>query len=182
MRARLTRRAALGTAAALALGSCGGGDDPPAGAGAAPGSGAGLLGSLLAFELAVTAAYEACFDVLRGDALRWTREIHEDERRHADFLERLIRDLGGTPPRSKSREEYARSFPRLPDATAALRFMQDLEEREVRGFLDALADLPDPELRASVAELAVAEGAHLAAVHVLRREPAAQDPFVTGAL
>jgi rubrerythrin len=182
MAARLTRRAALGVGAALALGSCGGGDEPPAGAGASPGSGAGLLSSLMAFELAVIAAYEACFEVLRGDTLHWAREIREDERRHADLLEQTIRDLGGTPPRGKSSEEYARSFPRLPDAASALRFAQDLEEREVRGFLDALADLPDPELRARVGDLAAAEGAHLAAIHVLRGEPAAQDPFVTGAL
>src|SRR5215210_6560318 len=64
----LTRREALGgAAAALVLASCGGGDPPPA-TGPRPGSGAALLGSLLALERASFAAYGACLDVLSGHA------------------------------------------------------------------------------------------------------------------
>src|SRR5829696_8698973 len=55
----LTRREALGgAAAALILASCGGGDPPPS-TGPRPGSGAALLGSLLALEHAAVAAYAA---------------------------------------------------------------------------------------------------------------------------
>ena len=69
----ITRREAFGgAAAALVLASCGGGDPPPGG-GPKPGSGAALLGSLLALEHAVVAAYVTCEDVLRGDALRNAR-------------------------------------------------------------------------------------------------------------
>lgn len=177
----VTRRGALGAGAALALASCGGGDPPPGGR-AGPGSGAGLLGSVLAFERAVIAAYDVCLELLSGDALRYTREIQDQERRHAELLEELIRGLGGTPPKGKSPEEYARTFPRLRSPDDSLRFAQDLEERQIRGYLEALTDLPSPELRAGIAELAADEGRQLATLHVLRGEPAAQDPFVTGAL
>lgn len=181
MTALVTRRGALGAGAALALASCGGGDPPPGGR-AGPGSGAGLLGSVLAFERAVIAGYGVCFELLRADALRYAREIQLQERRHAERLEELIRGLGGTPPSGKRPEEYARTFPKLRSAADALRFAQDLEERQIRGYLEALTDLPSAELRAGLAGLAADEGRQLAVLHVLRGEPAAQDPFVTGAL
>jgi rubrerythrin len=178
----LTRRAALGGgAAALTLAACGGGDPPPSGR-AGPGSGAGLLGSLLAFERATIAAYDACFEVLRGEALGQARLIQAEEREHARLLEELIRGLGGTPPPGRRAEDYARQFPELRSPADALRFAQDLEERQIRGYLEGLTDLPDPELRAGVADILAAEGPHLGTLHVLRGEPAAQDPFVTGAL
>jgi rubrerythrin len=178
----ITRREALGgAAAALVLASCGG-DDPPPGGGPKPGSGAALLGSLLALEHAVVAAYAACEDVLRGDALRSARAIAEREREHVARLEGLLRDLGGAPPSGRSAEEYARTFPRLESGHDALRFAEDLEQRQVRAYLEALAELPDVELRTATAEIAADEGEHLGAVRVLQGLPAAEGPFVTGAL
>jgi hypothetical protein len=178
----LTRREALGgAAAAVVLASCGGGDPPPGG-GARPGSGAALLGSLLALEHAVIAAYGACGEVLSGPDAQQARAIRAQERGHASGLTRLITDLGGDPPRGKSAEEYARTFPRLRSADDALRFAQDLEESQVRAYLGALTDLPDLELRTEVARICADEANHLAAVRVLQGLPAAQGPFVTGAL
>lgn len=178
----LTRREALaGAAAALFLGSCGGGDPPPS-TGPRPGSGAALLGSLLALEHAVVAAYAACEDVLSGDALRNTRAIAEQERAHVTRLQGLIRELGGDPPSGRSAEEYARTFPRLREPGDALAFAEDLEQRQVRAYLEALTELPDPDLRRAAAEIGADEGAQLATVRVLQGLPAAQGPFVTGAL
>ena len=178
----LTRREALGSAAAaIVLTSCGGGDPPPAG-GARPGSGAALLGSLLALEHAAVAAYGACEEVLTGDALREARAIREQERAHVTRLEGLIRDLGGDPPRGRSAEEYARTFPRLRTPDDALRFADHLEQSQVRAYLDALTDLPDLGLRGAAAEIGADEGAQLATVRVLAGLPAAEGPFVTGAL
>jgi rubrerythrin len=178
----LTRREAFGgAAAALVLASCGGGDPPPNG-GPKPGSGAALLGSLLALEHAVVAAYVACEDVLRGGTLRQTRAIAAQERDHVARLEGLIRDLGGDPPPGRSAEEYARTFPRLREPGDALAFAEDLEQRQVRAYLEGLAELPDLELRSAAAAIGADEGGHLAAVRVLQGLPAAQGPFVTGAL
>ena len=178
----LTRREALGgAAAALVLASCGG-DDPPPGGGPKAGSGAPLLGSLLALEHAVVAAYAASEEVLTGEALRTARAIGEQEREHVTRLQGLIRELGGDPPSGRSAEEYARTFPRLRDGRDALRFAEDLEQRQVRAYLEALAELPDLELRTAAARIGGDEGTHLGAVRVLQGLPAAQGPFVTGAL
>ena len=90
-------------------------------------------------------------------------------------LEELIRASGGTSARSRTPDEYARSFPRLAAPGDALRFAADLEERLVRAYLQALPKLSDPELRRALAEIGADEGAHLAVVHVLRgraRRPA----------
>jgi rubrerythrin len=178
----LTRREALGgAAAALVLASCGGGDPPPS-RGPRPGSGAALLGSLLALERAVFAGYGACLDVLSGPAREQIHAIRAQDRGHASRLERLITDLGGEPPPGRSAEEYAREFPRLRSAEDALRFAEDLEQRQLRAYLEALTDLPDPALRLEAAQGCAEEATHLATVRVLQGLPAAQGPFVTGAL
>jgi rubrerythrin len=178
----LTRREALGGAlAATVLASCGGGEPPPSG-GPKPGSGAALLGSLLALERAAIAAFGACAEQLSGRAREQVRAIRARERGHARQLERLIRGLGGEPPPGRSAEEYARSFPRLESAADALRFAEDLKEREVRAYLEALTELPSLELRTAASHICADEGSHLGAIRVLRGLPAAQGPFVTGAL
>jgi hypothetical protein len=178
----LTRREALGgAAAAVVLASCGGGDPPP-GRGPKPGSGAALFGSLLALQHASVAAYGACAEVLRGDALRHARMIREQEAEHTTRLGAAITDLGGDPPAGRSREEYARTFPRLRTAEDALRFADHLEQRQVRAYLDALADFPAAGSRATAADIGANQATHLAAIRVLRGLPAAQGPFVTGAL
>lgn len=178
----LTRREALGGAVAAAvLASCGGGDPPPS-SGPRPGSGAALLGSLLALERAAVAAYGACAELLTGRALEQVRAIRAQEREHASRLERLITDLGGEPAPGRSAEEYARTFPRLRSAADALRFAEDLKEREVRAYLEALSELPSVALRTEASRTCADEANHLAAVRVLRGLPAAEGPFVTGAL
>jgi Ferritin-like domain len=177
----VTRRAALGGAAAVVLASCGGGDPPPS-TGPRPGSGAALLGSLLALERAVIAAYETSAEVLRGDALRYAAVARGHEENHARFLEQAIRELGGEPPAGRSAEEYERTFPRLGSQQDGLRFLEDLEERQVRAYLEALAELPDRDLRLSIAGIGADEGSQLAVIRVLAGQPASPHPFETWAL
>jgi rubrerythrin len=178
MAGSLTRRGALGAAAVL-LASCGSSDPPPS-AGPRAGSGAGLLNSILVFEHAAVAAYASAAALLRGEALRYARQILAQEREHVRRLEALIRGLGGTTARPRSPDEYARSFPLLHDGRDALRFASDLEERLVREYLQALPELPNAELRRAAAEIGADEGAHLAVINVLRGGPAAPQAFVTG--
>jgi Ferritin-like domain len=177
----ITRRAALGGAAAVVLASCGGGDPPPSD-GPRPGSGAALLGSLLALERAVIAAYGSSASVLGGEALRSARDIRAQEEEHALRLEEAIRELGGNPPGGRSQEEYERTFPRLRIERDALRFLEDLEQRQVRAYLEALAELPELELRRTAAGIGADEGAQLGTVRVLAGLPASPHPFETGAL
>jgi hypothetical protein len=179
MRSRLTRRGALGGAAALALASCGGGDPPPTGQPRA-GSGAALLNSLVALEHAGIAAWGAIGEVLRGDARRYAGVIREREQAHAARVADLVRRLGGTPPEARSDADYTQLFPRMHSQADALHFARDLEERLVRAYLDALRLLPDPEQRRATAEIAADEAEDLAVVHALAGGPAAPQAFVTG--
>jgi hypothetical protein len=181
MRSTLTRRGALGGAAAVALASCGGGDPPPGDTPRA-GSGAGLLGSIVALEHAGVAAWAAIAEALSGDARRYARAIGERETAHAERVAGLVRELGGTPPRARSAEDYARLFPRLRTEADALHFARDLEERLVRAHLEGLRLLPDRDQRRATAEIAADEAEDLAVVHALAGGPPAPQPFVTGML
>ncbi len=176
----LTRRTALGGSAGLLLAACASEDQPPSSA--RPGEGTGLLNSLLVLEHTAVAAYDAAARHVRGEALRYARRIARQERGHVRRLEALIRARGGASARSRTPDEYARSFPLLAGPGDALRFAADLEERLVRAYLQALPKLPDPELRRAAAEIGADEGAHLAVVHVMRGQPAAPEAFVTGTL
>jgi hypothetical protein len=177
--ARLTRRAALGGAAALTLASCGGSDPPPT-TGPEAGSGAAMLGSLAAFEHAAAAAWGAIGEQLSGEARGYARAIQAREQRHAERISVLIRELGGEPPEGRPPEEYAPQFPLMRNEDEALRFAADLEEQLVRGHLDSLQHLPEEEQRQAVTEMAAEEAEDLAVVHALSGASVAQFPFVTG--
>lgn len=179
MSASLTRRGALGAVAAAALASCGGDDPAPAGTPGA-GSGAGLLNSLIALEHAAVAAWTAIAAVLGVMGRAQAKAIRARETDHVHRLSALVRDLGGTPPQGRPRGEYRPMFPKLDDEAAALRFARDLEERLVRGYLDALRSLPDSDQRRVAAEIAAEEAEDLAVVQLLSGEPAAPKAFVTG--
>ena len=174
----LTRRGAL-AGAAIAVSSCGGGQAPPP-RGPRPGSGVGLLNSVLALEHATVAAYAALGARLAGPARAAASAIAAQERAHVERLSELITGLGGTPVAGRPPEAYEPSFPRLDDAADALLLAVDVEERLVRAYLDALAKLPAGPLRRAAAGLATSESEHLAVVHGLQGEPLAGEAFVTG--
>jgi Ferritin-like domain len=177
--ARLTRRAALGGAAAVTLASCGGSDPAPT-PGPEAGSGAAMLGSLAAFELAAAVAWSAIGEHLRGEARAYARTIQAREERHAERISALIRELGGEPPEGRPPEEYEPQFPLMRNEDEALRFAADLEEQLVRAHLDSLQTLPEEEQRRVVAEIAAEEAEDLAVVNAVSGEPVAEFPFVTG--
>ena len=179
MSASLTRRGALGGLAAAALASCGGDDPAPAGTPRA-GSGAGLLNSLIALEHAAVAAWTAIAAELDVVGRSQARAIRVREMDHVDRLSALARDLGGTPPQGRARAEYRPMFPKLDDEAGALLFARDLEERLVRGYLDALRSLPGSDQRRVAAEIAAEEAQDLAVVQLLSGDAAAPKAFVTG--
>lgn len=180
MSARLTRRGALGVAG-LTLASCGGGDPPPANRGPSL-AGVGSLRSQLALEQAAIAAYESAAELIRGDALRVLMAIRDQERTHVEELAAMIRSRGAEPPAGRDPAAYAATFPRLRTREDALRFLEDIEQRQVRRYVGALSMQPDRELRLQAAKLGEAEGGQLAAVRVLAGAPASPNAFETGAL
>jgi hypothetical protein len=181
MQSQLTRRGALGGAAAVVLASCGGAD-PPAPGEPPAGSGVATLNSLLALEHAAAAAWKAIGAQLRGDARRYGRRIEARESDHAARLSDLVSELGGEPAAGREPGGYDESFPLMREASDALRFAGDLEEELVRTHLDALRTLTDERQRRLVATIVAQEAEDLAVVHVLAGDPAAPQPFVTGTL
>ena len=139
----LTRREALGgAAAALVLASCGGGDPPPRGR-ARPGSGAALLGSLLALEHAVIAAYGRARRCRAATRAASSRAIAAQERAHADAPRTGDPRPRRRPARAAQRGRVRAHVPAPRERDDALRFAEDLEQRQVRAYLEALAELPD---------------------------------------
>jgi hypothetical protein len=179
MRPTLTRRGALGGAAALALASCGGGDPAPTG-GARAGSGAATLSSIVALEHAAVAAWATIGDQLDGESRAYAREIRARQSEHAARLSALITAAGGTPPQARPASAYAPSFPRLTSAADALHFARDLQERLLRAYVEGLVVLRDAEQRRATADIGAAQAEDLAVVHVLAGDPAAPQAFVTG--
>ena len=57
-----------------------------------------------------------------------------------------------------------------------------LEQRQVRAYLDAITDFPREGQRQTAADMGSRQGAHLAIVRTLRGLPPAEGPFVTGAV
>ena len=168
---------------ALALGgatltACG--DEPAAPRRPSGESQAATLNSALAFEYAALAAYRTGESLVDDRVLATLRTIAVQERAFAQRLTTLVRRYGGEPAEPRSAAEYRRSFPALDDARDVLTFAADLEERPVRKYLEALPLLPDAELRRPLAQIAVAQGRHLAVVRALRGDPPAPHAFVTG--
>jgi hypothetical protein len=139
-----------------------------------------LVGSALDLEHTLVAAYAAGADLLRGSARRAAREIVEQEQEHARHLSGLVRDLGGQPNPPKTKEEYARSFPRLTARADALRFGVDLENSAVRYYLEALPHLSTPGLRRVAASIATSEAGHAALLRGELGRTQVPDAFVTG--
>jgi rubrerythrin len=135
---------------------------------------------LLGWEHTSVAAYRAGSRFLRGRALASAQSIVAQELAHARALERTVRSLGGRPVGPLRPQEYSRSFPRLREASDALRFARDLERRIVRAYLEVLQLVTDARLRPQLAAIVASEAEHLAVVSELRGEAAAPDAFVTG--
>ena len=182
----LTRKQLLGAGAAASsaalVSACGGGGSSPhrSSRSQAQTLDLKLVGAALDLEHTLVAAYAAGADLLRGSARRAAREIVEQEHEHARRLAGLVRDLGGEPNPPKTKEEYARSFPRLSDRAEALRFGVDLENSAVRFYLEALPHMSTPGLRRLAASIATSEAGHAALLRGEFGRTQVPDAFVTG--
>ncbi len=181
----LTRKQLLGAGAAAGssalLAACGGGSGPHLSARSqAEALDLKLIGSALDLENTVIAAYAAGDSLLSGASRRAGAAIVEQEHEHARQLSGLVRDLGGQPNPPKTREEYARAFPRLRKRGDALRFAIDLENAAVRYYLESLPHLSTPELRRLAASIATSEAQHAALLRGELGRTQVPDAFVTG--
>jgi rubrerythrin len=183
---RLTGLTAAGGSVVF-LAACGDDDEPPPGADEDQGASERdieILNAALDLENTAIAAYTAGAALLKGPVLKLGKQFLGHEREHAGGLTQAIRDLGGTPNKAKSADEYARSFPNLKTQEDVLRFAVDLENMAVRAYVDAIPKLSSGDLRQTGAAIVSNEAEHIAVLlgALNPNQPAKQvpDAFVTG--
>lgn len=139
-----------------------------------------ILSRALDLENVAIAAYEAGASLLRGEALALARTLLEHEQEHADALTMAIRELGGSPGRAGSAEEYARDFPELKSQEDVLHFAVEVENMGIAAYLEGLGELSTGNLRATVASVVTNEAEHLAALLGALGEDQVPQAFVRG--
>jgi Ferritin-like domain len=151
-----TRRALLGTAAALAVAGPVYAQD-----GRSDGE---ILEELLALEARLAGAYEAA---LRRDAIdtELGRLLLEQEREHMRGLEQALRAVGGRAPRAAVPPPELGSALRSPAAFA--RFALDLEAEAVGAYTSASAEITRPGLRRPLGSIMACESAHEVALRAV---------------
>jgi rubrerythrin len=176
-----------GSAAFLA--ACGGDDEEEGqGTGArSTGDGQGdvrILNAALDLENTAIAAYTAGATLLKGDALAVGKQFLGHEQEHAGGLGQAIKDLGGTPNKAKSAEEYGQGFPSLRSQRDVIAFAIDLENMAIAAYIDAIPKLSSGELRQTGAAIVANEAEHvsvlLGALRPSDAEAQVPDAFVTG--
>ncbi len=173
--------ATVGGSAALA--SACGRDDSDTGAGTADISGGGdvqRLNAALDTEFTAVAAYTQATTVLEAPVLALAQTFLGHEKAHAAKLTGLVRDLGGTPHRPKTAEEYSRGFPSMQSREDVLRFATRVEEDALRLYLENGPRLTDPVIRQTASAIATVQAEHLTVLLGALGEPPAPDAFVSG--
>ena len=180
----------LAGGSAVFVAACGDDDDEePASAGADTGGSSAdvkILNSALDLELAAVAAYTAGASLLKGDALEVGKQFLAHEQEHADGLTGAIKQLGGTPNKAKTKDQYAEQLglSRLKDQRDVLEFAVDLENMAIAAYVDAIPRLSSAELRQTGASIVSNEAEHVSVLigALDPGDPAKQvpDAFVTG--
>jgi rubrerythrin len=179
---RMAGLTAVGGSAVFAAARDGGDEDDRATTTGPEGSEADvkILNSALDLENTAIALYTAGVELLRGKALEAGRQFLRQEQEHAESLSQAIKELGGTPTKAKSAEEYARGFPTLSDQTDVLRFAVDLENTAVAAYTDAIPKLSAGRLRQTAGGINANEAEHISVLLGLLQRPQVPDAFVTG--
>jgi len=167
---------------AVFLAACGDDQGKPAETGDADGSerDVRILNGALGLENTAIAAYTAGAPLLKGDALEAGKQFLGHEQEHADGLTRAIKDMGGTPAKAKSADEYAQGFPTLKSQEDVLKFAVDLENTAIKAYVDSLPKLSSGELRQTAAAIVANEAEHVSVLLGALRRPQVPDAFVTG--
>jgi rubrerythrin len=145
-----------------------------------------ILNQALDLEHTAIAAYTAGAALLKGEVLAVGKQFLEQEQEHADGLSSAITDLGDTPNRAKSADEYKQELGlgKLQSQEDVLKFAVDLENTAVAAYIDALPKLSDHKLRQTAAAIVTNEAEHLSVLvgALTNNDPAKQvpDAFVTG--
>ena len=166
------------------LASCGGGDPPPA-TGARPGSGVGAARLAARPRARVDRGVRRVPEVLtRGRAAPRAHAIRAQEHTHiAAARARPIKDLGGDASRPvASARSTSRTFPRLRSARGRAPLRRGPRGAPGARLPRGAHRVPDARAEATAAGICSDEATTSRTVRMLQGLPAAEGPFVTGAL
>ena len=123
-------------------------------------SDAQLVTDLLALERRLVALYDTALDrrLVEADAARLLRD---QEREHAQGLERALRGMGAPVP------QEVVTAPDIADRDAFLLAAIEAEDRAVAAYVDALAELRNPRLAQPLGAIAASEGQHQVIIRLL---------------
>ena len=173
-----------GAGVAVAIGSCGDGEDnPEVTQTVSPEqmrSDASVLNALLDLERTAVLAYAAAARRLAGPARALAREFGEHEREHRRTLEDGIRDLGAHPVPPRPAAAYHDGFPPLRSHRDVLRFALDVETTQISAYGESVGSLATPELRVLLASILVTEAEHESVIRGELGLPQAPHALVTG--
>jgi len=174
--------AGIGGTSAVLLAACGTGEDASTAVGGSIEEDIDLLNGALELEQSAVVAYARGAKLLSGGALEFAELFAGQEAEHAEALERLIEELGGTPAEERPEEDYADELglDKLRSADDMLRFAVDLENTAVATYTDAVAKLSSPDARRKAFAIVANEAEHLSVLLGELGEPQVPDAFVTG--
>jgi hypothetical protein len=176
--------AGAGGGVAMALASCGGGDEnPEVTQTISPEqsrSDAAVMNALLDLERMSVIAYSVMADGLSGRDRRTALAFRDHERAHQRRIERAIRELGAHPVPARPRASYEQGFPPAGDESELLRFLLDVENTQVSAYGDSLASVVTPNLRVTLLAILGTQAEHMSVILGRLREPQAARAFVTG--
>jgi len=135
-----------------------------------------ILNGALGLEFTAVAAYEAGAPFLEGELKDVGATFLAQEQEHVDGLTAAVRDLGGTAAVAK--EMY--DFPTLRNQRDVLRFANELENKAVAAYLDAVPKLSTGDLRRTVYTIVANEAEHISVLLGALEQPQVPQAFVTG--
>lgn len=139
-----------------------------------------LLNDGLAGEFFGIAAYEAAIGsgLLDEGTVAVARAFQADHQAHADKLETLIAERGGTAASPLAAEVYAKEYPPLNDAADVIAYAIELESGAAAASVASVGHFEDRRLAVVAAQIAGVEAQHWSALLAATGQAPVPEPFI----
>lgn len=135
-----------------------------------------VLNRVLGFERRAIAAYEAAIPLLSGADKVIATVCLKQDLLHAGRLIALITEFGGVA--AAQAESYKLGRPRSKRQLVAL--LHEAELFQVAGYLEAIREVPDGRLRATIGSILANDAQHVALLRGALGESPVPSPFPSG--
>jgi Ferritin-like domain len=133
-----------------------------------------ILNRAIDLEFKTVAAYTAGIPLLNGAAAKAAKQYLSQELSHANELQGLVKEAGGTAHQQKAYYNLGR--PR--GATDVLMLLNRLENQQVRLYIDQVSVLSPGPVRAAVSAILANDAQHMTVLRSALGRPPAPTAFV----